>query len=65
METFQLTYIHHTDNAILVYDTDPGDKFWLPKSQIEFDPDDLLGLKSGEIIEIDIPDWLVEKHDLF
>ena len=64
METFMLKYLHQTDNAILVYDDCQCEEIWLPKSQIEFDGDELDCANSGDIIELNIPGWLAEEKGL-
>ena len=64
METFMLKYLHQTDAAILVYDDCQKDEIWLPKSQIEFDEDELDCVNSGDIIEFNIPVWLAEDKGL-
>ncbi len=57
--TFDAEFISETDLAILV-DID-GDEVWLPKSQIEMSDG---SLDAGDLIEIDVPDWLAEEKGL-
>ena len=62
--TWKRLYIYvETEKAICVSveKTDSRDEqFWLPKSQIEYEE----GWQRGDAIEVKIPDWLVEQHDL-
>jgi hypothetical protein len=49
-----------TGNAILLEDAD-GKEHWLPRSQIEFDPDDP---DKFDPITVTMPEWLAEKEGL-
>lgn len=59
----EATVILHkeTEKALLVSETEDGEKVWLPKSQIE-----VLKTTAGEfdIIEISLPEWLAKKSGL-
>lgn len=59
-ESFVFEFVTETDGAILVEDGDG--KYWLPKSQIDYDsgPE----YEKGDEIEIDIPEWLAEEKGL-
>jgi len=63
-DTYELVYIRDTEKAIAVKRTteedDDDDLIWLPKSQIDYDED----CAKGEIIEVEIPDWLAIEKDL-
>lgn len=54
METFNVTYLHHTDRAVCV-DCD-GEELWLPLSQIEIE--DVDQLTRGEEVDVEVPIWL-------
>jgi hypothetical protein len=64
METFVLIYITQTHDAVLVFDTDPDDGIWLPKSQIEYHEQELAVARAGDDIEFNIPEWLAEEKGL-
>lgn len=49
---------HETDAAILVSD-DGEKKVWLPKSQVEFEPD-----ARGDGVTVTLPQWLAEEKRL-
>ena len=52
-----------SEKGLQVYD---GKKlFWLPKSQTVCETHEWHQLKTGDTIDISIPEWLAEKHDLF
>ena len=49
-----------TDKAIMVSDDgDDGNAVWIPKSQVQ-----QMEEVSGDIIEIEIPEWLAEREGL-
>lgn len=52
-------HLHHeTDKAVLVSDTgDKDDAVWLPKSQIEIEPD-------GATHVVSLPEWLAIEREL-
>lgn len=59
MESFIFEFVTETDGAILVED-DTG-KYWLPKSQIDYNGGEY---EKGDEIAIDIPEWLAEEKGL-
>ena len=63
-EFYELIYINQTDKAILVSEDDPDEGIWLPKSQIEYDENEIDCADKGEEIEIGIPEWLAEQEGL-
>lgn len=58
---YDLLYITETEKAIAVRRSEDHDMFWLPKSQIEYEPKEY---KRYQVITITIPEWLAEKQDL-
>jgi hypothetical protein len=57
LHDFLMNIRQETDRAIQVeYD---GETYWLPKSQIEYNP-----TPDGKMYEVTIPDWLVEEKGL-
>lgn len=60
MEPYCLIYVNQTDSAILVYDCDPDQAEWIPKSQIEYDESEINCARAGDDIEINMPEWLAE-----
>jgi len=64
METFELEYVHQTHDGLLVYDDSQQEEVWLPKSEIEYDSDELDVATPGDIIELNIPEWLAKKEGL-
>jgi len=64
METFELKYVHQTSNAILVHDDSQQEDLWIPKSPIEYDFDEIDLASPGDIIELNIPEWLAEEKGL-
>lgn len=63
MEEYSLLYLHHTDKAILLTDTDEEHGEWFPLSQVEL-IEDLETLDSGDCIIVSIPEWLAINHGL-
>lgn len=70
METYEAIFLFETDAAILVVPLDScdsnmnykdEDKIWLPKSRIKYDNDDYT---EGDLIDIEIPDWLAQDKKL-
>jgi len=59
---YDLIYRGETPMAVKVSRDTDAPPFWLPKSQIEFDEG--IDRKRGDAINVAIPDWLAEKHDL-
>lgn len=37
-----------------------GETFWLPKSQIEYDP----RATDGDVVDVEMPEWLANKEGL-
>jgi len=64
METFELKYVHQTSDAILVHDDSQQEDLWIPKSQIEYDFEEIDLASPGDIIELNIPEWLAEDKGL-
>lgn len=58
---YDLLYIGQTDRALHVRRSEDDEAFWLPKSQIEFEDKEY---RRHEAVQVAIPDWLAEKHDL-
>jgi len=61
--TVSVEFITHTAGAVLVKDGD--EEAWIPKSKIENDEDDWDSLKLGDILDLDIPEWLAEDKGLW
>ena len=64
IDSYALIFINKTDDAILAYDIDPDDAIWFPKSQIEFDEEEIDSAVAGDDIELNIPEWLAENTGL-
>ena len=60
-QSYSLTWIRETEKAICVNDAGVGD-IWLPKSQIKYADHEEHG--EGEVLDIDIPEWLAEDKGL-
>lgn len=58
---YDLIYISNIPKGIWVKNSDEGEDFFLPDSQIEYDPTKCIRNKT---ISVTIPEWLAEKHDL-
>lgn len=54
-------YITETDKGLAVRRSEEDEMFWLPKSQVDFDEK---MYRRHETVQVTIPDWLAEKHDL-
>ena len=61
MESLIVVFVNHTDKALLVYVDDPDCAEWVPKSQIEYDENEVECARAGDDIEINIPAWLAEQ----
>jgi len=70
-QTYEAIFIFETDAAILIVPLDScdsnmnyrdDDKIWLPKSQISFDTN--TDYSQGDLIDVEIPDWLAENKGL-
>lgn len=59
MAEVTMTFIHATDDAVLLRDEDMNHQNWFPLSLIddEFDPQ---YCEKGEDIDLEIPTWLLE-----
>lgn len=55
---FELTQVHETDGALFV--SDGGDPVWIPKSQLEDDPEYL----DNGLVRIVIAEWLAKEKGL-
>jgi len=63
LDTYSFVFYAETDKAIGVReegDSEDSDMIWLPKSQIEYDDN----CSEGDLIDVDIPEWLAEDKDL-
>ena len=56
-----LEYQAETAHAICVRVEDDERDIWLPKSQIEWDGE----AERGDVIAVDMPEWLAEQEGLF
>jgi hypothetical protein len=69
MDTYTLKVVRITDAAIAVSEdldeiTNYDDKpIWLPKSQISIDYNEDM-LEEGDVVDIDIPEWLAIDKEL-
>lgn len=62
-EVLVLTPVRYTDKAVCVREED-GKECWLPFSQIR-DPDErYIRECEGQLVEIEIPNWLAEEKGL-
>ena len=61
--TVSVEFVTHTAGAVLVKDA--GNEIWIPKSQIQNDDDDWDSFELGDIVDIDIPEWLAEDKGLW
>jgi len=66
-ETFETSAIveHITEKAVLIKEA--GEDIWLPISQIKVDGEEVeaADLEIGELITIEMPEWLAKKKGLF
>lgn len=62
MALYDVTYVHQTDSAILVKDADDVE-IWLPLSKIDYDGD-LDIVRPGQLMMIEVPDWLALEKGL-
>ena len=64
MESYDGIFIHETDKAILFLPDgwDDGKEIWLPKSKTNWD--EKWECEKGDLIEIEIPNWLAEEKGL-
>ena len=64
METYEGSYVHETDDAILFLPDgwDEDDAVWLAKSQIEYD--DSIEYEIDDFLQIDVPDWIADDKGL-
>lgn len=60
MSAYSLIFMGETPKAIKVINEETSEDFWLPKSQIEYDPSAF----EGEVIDVEIPDWLAKNAGL-
>ncbi len=58
MIEFEVTFVRETAAAILV-ELD-GEEYWLPKSQIQW----IGAAEEGDILEVNVPRWLVETKEM-
>lgn len=54
-------FVHQTDRAILVRETEADEGTWLAKSQCEMSPSEP---HRGEPVEITLPEWLAKEKGL-
>lgn len=63
-----ITLLHATDKAYLIKNLE-GTEVWIPKSQVTYIALGKEIIEKGkpvkEIIEMEIPQWLAEKNDLY
>lgn len=61
-DSYTVTVVHETDDAVLVNDGDDSDapEVWLPKSRVDFPRN----LRAGQVITVDVPAWLAEEKGL-
>jgi hypothetical protein len=64
-EDYDGKYIYHTDDAILFLPEgfEEGEEVWLPLSQIVYDGE-LDEMEKGDIINIEVKNWLAEQEGL-
>jgi hypothetical protein len=61
-EEIEVTYLHHTDSAVLVNITgNLQGGVWLPRSQVKWEVEEY---PRGTTITIMAPEWLLEKEGL-
>lgn len=58
-------YQTETPNAVCVREVEDGPDVWLPKSEIEVEPDiPSLPLERGAVVTVTGPEWLLEDRGL-
>lgn len=61
MEVYEFIFVRESDKAIGVCkEGEEGRLIWLPKSQIDYEEKP----QRGEVIEVEVPDWLAIEKDL-
>jgi hypothetical protein len=50
-----------TAMALLLSETEAGERVWIPKSQVEVIREHPGALGEPDLIELDMPEWLAEK----
>lgn len=61
IDDYDLLYVTETDLGLCVKRSEDDPKFWLPKSQVEYESKNY---KKGNIVRVAMAEWLAQKHDL-
>jgi hypothetical protein len=57
-EEIEVIFLSETTNGILLKENGSDDQTWFPKSQIDWDDG---AYDEGEIVDIEIPMWLLQE----
>lgn len=66
-DTFETTFIIENTSAKAIMVLEAGDTIWLPLSQIKVNGEKVeeADLEIGELVTVEMPEWLARKKGLF
>ena len=63
-ENIMCMFIHQTDKAVLIEPENNKSELWIPKSLLSHSEHEMDGWQKGDMINLRVATWFIDKNDL-